>query len=210
DEEGSVTWQVDVPVSGLYNIGITYYPVEGKTSAIERQLLIDGEEPFFEANHLIFQRVWANASDEIRVDNRGNELTPVQKEVPIWQEAVFRDVEGYYEEPYQFYLTKGQHTIELISLREPMVIHQLKLFQVEEPLPYEEVAKKYEEQGLQPVSDFFLKLQGEKAVRKSDPTLYPTNDRISPATEPYDVSEIRMNMIGDFNWRMPGQWIEWE
>ena len=47
-------------------------------------------------------------------------------------------------------------------------------------------------------------------MRKSSPTLYPISDRSSPLMEPYHVSKIRMNAIGGYNWRVPGQWIEWE
>src|SRR5699024_12167794 len=47
-------------------------------------------------------------------------------------------------------------------------------------------------------------------VCSSDLTLYAVNDRSSPATEPYDVSKIRMNAIGGYNWRWPGQWITWQ
>ena len=52
-------------------------------------------------------------------------------------------------------------------------------------------------------------VQGEDADLKSAPTLYAINDRSSPATEPYDISKIRMNTIGGYNWRWPGQWISW-
>ncbi len=88
-----------------------------------------------------------------------------------------------------------------------MVINQLVLFQEEEILSYEQVYQVYENQGYQPAKDVLLKIQGENAVIKSDPTLYPLNNRSSPSVEPYDVSKIRMNTIGGFNWRMhPNGW----
>ncbi|WP_210090979.1 extracellular solute-binding protein [Paenibacillus turicensis] len=210
EEHGSVTWELNVPQSGLYHMTLRYFPIEGKSSAIERELLIDGQTPFSSARNLSFHRVWANEKDEIEQDSRGNDLRPRQVESPRWQEAVFRDTEGYYEEPYQFYFSAGQHTVTLLSTREPMVIDSIKLHHYKSPPAYVEVAKEYEIKGYKETTGHFIKVQGEDAVYKSSPTLYPITDRSSPSTEPYDVSKIVMNTIGGNNWRVPGQWIAWE
>lgn len=90
-----------------------------------------------------------------------------------------------------------------------MVIDYIKLYQVEEIPTYKEVAASYDNLDVD-IEGKFIKIQGEDAVLKSSPTLYPINDRSSPVTEPYHVSKIRMNSIGGYNWRWPGQWITWE
>lgn len=210
EEHGSVTWELNVPQSGMYHMTLRYFPIEGKSSAIERELLIDGQTPFSSARNLSFHRVWANEKNKIEQDSRGNDLRPRQVEAPRWQEAVFRDTEGYYEEPYRFYFSAGQHTVTLISTREPMVIDSIKLHPYKSPPAYEEVSKEFDSKGYKETTGHLIKVQGEDAVYKSSPTLYPITDRSSPSTEPYDVSKIRMNTIGGNNWRVPGQWIEWE
>lgn len=210
EEHGSVVWELNVAQSGMYHLTVRYFPIEGKSSAIERELLIDGQTPFSSARNLSFHRVWANEKEEIEQDSRGNDLRPRQVEAPRWQEALFRDTEGYYEEPYQFYFSAGKHTMTLVSTREPMVIDSIKLHPYKSPASYEEMSKEYERKGYKEISGHFIKVQGEDAVYKSSPTLYPITDRSSPSTEPYDVSKIRMNTIGGNNWRVPGQWIAWE
>ncbi|MHA7965277.1 extracellular solute-binding protein [Paenibacillus sp. CAU 1782] len=210
EESGSISWELEVPKTGMYHIMVRYFPIEGKSSAIERELLIDGKLPFSSARNLSFHRVWVNQNDEIEQDNRGNDLRPRQVESPIWQETLLRDTEGYYEEPYLFYLPAGKHTLTMVSSREPMAIDYLKVHQYEAPASYDEVKKEYEANGYAETSGHLIKVQGEDAVYKSSPTLYPTTDRSSPSTEPYDVSKIRMNTIGGNNWRVPGQWIAWE
>lgn len=210
EEHGSVTWELNVPQSGMYHMTLRYFPIEGKSSAIERELLIDGQTPFSSARNLSFHRVWANEKNKIEQDSRGNDLRPRQVEAPRWQEAVFRDTEGYYEEPYRFYFSAGQHTVTLISTREPMVIDSIKLHPYKSPPAYEEVSKEFDSKGYKETIGHLIKVQGEDAVYKSSPTLYPITDRSSPSTEPYDVSKIRMNTIGGNNWRIPGQWIAWE
>ncbi|MCA0756601.1 extracellular solute-binding protein [Paenibacillus sp. N4] len=210
EESGSIQWELEVPKSGLYHIAMRYFPIEGKSSAIERELLIDGELPFASARNLTFHRVWKNESEQISQDNRGNELRPRQVEAPMWQESLFRDTEGYYDEPYVFYFSEGKHTLTLVSSREPVAIDYLKVYRYDAPPAYEEVEADYKSKGYTETSGQLIKVQGEQASYKSSPTLYPIPDRSSPSTEPYNVSKIRMNTIGGNNWRVPGQWIAWE
>ena len=210
DETGKITWEIDVPETGLYNIGIRYLNVEGKSSEIERALYIDGQIPFSEAGGIFLQRAWKHEKDEMEKDRRGNEIRPSHVEEHIWREVVLRDLSGYYEEPYFFYFSKGRHTLSLESIREPAAIDCFFLFQAEKPIDYQDQLTIYKQQGYRNAGkDIVIKVQGENAALKSSPTLYPIMDR-SPNVEPYHVSLVRMNAIGGYNWRLPGQWLEWE
>ncbi|SDY95189.1 ABC-type glycerol-3-phosphate transport system, substrate-binding protein [Evansella caseinilytica] len=210
NETGSIEWEVNVEAEGLYNIEIKYFPIEGKSSSMEREVRINGELPFQGAATLSFPRVWKNESDVTARDNRDNDLRPRQVEDPKWQITNFKDSEGYFVEPYLFYFEKGKNTITLISSREPMVIDYLKLHQIKDVPGYAEVKNYYADMGYREAAQAEIKIQGEDAAIKSAPTLYPMNDRSSPATEPYHISKIRMNTIGGYNWRWPGQWMTWE
>ena len=183
DEYGSVEWEVNVPVEGLYNIGITYFPVEGNNSDIQRQIEINGEIPFFGARHLSFPRVWKDAG-EIRIDNRGNQIRAPLAEEPIWQEAMLRDHMGYYMDPYLFYFRAGVNRIRLISQKEPMVLGEIKLFQAERPPSYDELLASYAQAGYQSAKDFFLKIQAADTKYKSEQTLYPVHDKEIQASNP--------------------------
>ncbi|WP_339277010.1 extracellular solute-binding protein [Paenibacillus sp. FSL W8-0426] len=209
-ETGLVEWEIDVPESGLYNLSAVYYPVEGKSSAIERALYIDGELPFAEAAYLQFDRVWGNEKQDVQQDNQGNDLRPKQVEKPRWMEETFRDSDGYEQEAFRFYLAKGKHVLTLKSSREPMVIRSLRLFNDKQAVPYAETeAARQTDLSGQP-KGIVLRIEGEAAIAKSSPTLYPTSERSSSAVSPYSASRIRVNTIGGYNWRLPGQWIEWE
>ena len=209
-ESGTISWAVKIEEPGLYNMRIHYFPIEGKSAAIERMLLINKELPFKEAELISFDRVWSNRDSEIKRDDRNNELRPVQVERPRWLLESFMDRTGHYNTPYLFYFDKGEHTISLAAVREPVIIDYIELYQEEEVKSYEEVKKEYQSLGLEPTEGQLIKVQAEDAVRKSSPTLYPISDRSSPLMEPYHVSKIRINAIGGYNWRVPGQWIEWE
>lgn len=208
-EEGYVEWGFFVDEAGLYNIEILYYPLAGKGGDILREIQINGEVPFMGARFLRFFRTWTDA-EGIRSDNRGNELRPSQVEQPIWQNVSLRDDVGYFMDPYSFYFHKGYNTIRLVSLREPMAIGGIRLYQYKIPAPYEEVIRDYTKRGYGPAKEVFLKLQAEAAVLKSDPTLYPVQDQGDPTLEPYHPALIRLNSIGGHRWQSPGQWISWE
>lgn len=210
DEVGTITWEFEVPEEGMYNIMFNYFPVEGKSSDIEREILINDELPFQGASTLTFPRTWTNEFSEIEQDNRGNDLRPRQVEEPLWMELDLQDSEGYYTDPYLFHFKKGKNTITLVSSREPVALDYIKIYQVPEVPSYESLIESYEEKGYQETKNIMVKVQGEDAYLKSAPTLYAVNDRSSPATEPYHVSKIRMNTIGGYNWRWPGQWISWK
>ncbi|HEX7057204.1 MAG TPA: extracellular solute-binding protein [Bacilli bacterium] len=209
-EQGLVEWRVEVPETGWYNLSALYYPIAGKSASIERSLLLDGEVPFNEAAHLKFDRIWVNASKKVKRDNRGNDLRPQQVEQPEWRETLLKDSDGYYEDPFRFYLTAGTHSLSFVSSHEPMVVRRLKLVPYKEPAAYKETLQQYLAEGLKETKDWLLTIQGEDAVKKSSPTLYPQAERSSSAVTPYSPKLIRVNSIGGYNWRMPGDWIEWE
>jgi len=209
-EAGDISWKVNLQSAGLYNIRIHYFPTEGKSSAIEREFLINGEIPFKGADILLFDRNWANVSDEIKQDDRGNDLRPRQVEKPSWQLKPFIDGDGYYEDPFSFYFDKGEQTITLSSLREPMAIDYIELYQEKELLSYEQLKQQYDAEQIPEAKNQSIIIQAEHATLKSSPTLYALTDRSSPTVEPYHVSKLRINTIGGMNWKLPGQWIEWE
>ncbi|MDQ6418417.1 extracellular solute-binding protein [Paenibacillus sp. LHD-117] len=209
EDTGTIEWEVEIPKDGLYNMSLRFFTPEGKASAIERQLLIDGETPFAGAGSLLFPRTWVNENEKIEQDNRGNDIRPRQVEAARWQEAPFKDSDGYYEEPYSFYFTAGHHRISLVSLREPAIIDTIEISQINQPPTYEELLREYREKGYKEVGGEMIKVQGEAAVYKSSPTLYPITDRSSPTTEPQSITEVKINSIGGLNWRMPGESITW-
>nr|WP_255654285.1 extracellular solute-binding protein [Cohnella sp. REN36] len=209
-DSGSVTWRFNVPSEGLYQLKLRYYTAPGKSAAIERKLSIDGKVPFDEASSLTFDRVWRNATEAFKKDNRGNEIRPSQEEIPAWLEEPFKDPQGLYAEPFRFFFAKGDHTLTLTGLREPMVIDYIELYQEPELTSYAEIQRQYEAKGYAKAQGVAVKVQAEHAAYKSSPTLFPVADHSSPATEPYSASKIRLNTIGGTNWKLPGQWIEWE
>ena len=70
--EGSVTWRVNTPRAGLYAVALDYCPIDGKGSAIDLGIKIDGEYPFSEASSVTFPRIWKDNSDKMPMDENGD------------------------------------------------------------------------------------------------------------------------------------------
>jgi len=210
DEVSYLEYTLNVEKAGFYFIHMDYFPLPSRGIAIERALYINGEIPFLGADRLTFQRVWSDGSNS-RFDNQGNEIRASQVEKPHWESSWFNDTTGYVTDPYHFYFEQGRNTIRLRGINEPVAIRSLSLIAPAETKSYRDyIASINTSQYKNNRTNYVLKVQGEKAARRSDPSLYPVYDRSSGATEPASVARIRLNMIGGQSWRVSGQWIEWE
>lgn len=82
----SITWEFEVPASGLYKIGMYQQQSWNDGLSSYRQIAIDGQVPFRELEDYCFE-----------YDTRWSLLT----------------LSGETGEPFQFYLTEGKHTITM-------------------------------------------------------------------------------------------------
>ena len=211
EDESVLTWKVQVPQAGLYNIRLDYLTVESRGVDIERELRINGEVPFTGARTLSFSRLWTDAG-EVRKDNQGNDIRPTQKERFEKQSAYCMDDMGYQTEPYAFYFEEGENELTLVAVNEPVILCGITLTPIKQYLTYEEYL------AGQPAGDtigeegknYSQTLQGEAASLRSEPSLYARYDRSSSQTEPYSVTNTILNYIGGDPWTHPGEWIQWD
>jgi len=208
--ESSVTFKVDVPESGFYNLFIEYLLPESRGVMAERAVYINGELPFEDAKNITFTRIWTDGGP-VRVDNQGNQIRPTQVEVFDWQSAYFKDDMGYIVEPYKFYFEKGTNEITLDAENEPMVLRKFELLGITETMNYEEyLASVPADAGSEAAKSYSVTIQGEDSTRRSESSLYAKYDRSSPTTYPNSVTNTVLNYVGGETWKSTGQWIEWE
>lgn len=81
----TVTWEVEVPETGVYALGIRYQQADQQGLIVSRRVLIDGEVPFEELSDVAFAYT------------------------DVWK---YREL-GEGETPYEIYLTQGKHTLTL-------------------------------------------------------------------------------------------------
>lgn len=234
-DDAKLVYTIEVPKTAMYSISVEYftvvseifdgedgtkYEVKGNGSTVERILLIDNKIPFNEARYMNFTRVWIDKEDEnynrvdrtFKTDVNKNEMRPVKEEAPEWRSQTLKDSQGYYSEPFKFYLTEGTHTIAFRSATEPLKLASLKLHKAEEVISYEDYLKKYE--NAPAVSkNVKVDIQAETPLKTSEQVIYAMNDRTSPATKPQATDRTLLNTIGGNGgdkWKIAGQWIQWE
>ncbi len=219
-EKALVEFEVNVVQEGFYNLAVDYFPVEGKSSDIQRSIFVDGALPYGEMALLTFHQVWkydiAHTTTENSAtsyvwekDNQGNDCKPGMVEAPEWMTSYCYDSDGYITTPLAIYLTKGTHTISMLSLKEPMLIRRLILENASSTKSYAEVKAQQDQSGAKATSGHKITIQGENALKSSSQMLYPQQDQSSPAVSPSSHKELLNNTIGGNSWRLVGQWIEW-
>lgn len=210
DTDSSVSFHVQVPQTGYYNLYMEYLIPESRGVAAERGVRINGEFPFEDAQNITFTRIWTDGG-EVKTDNQGNQIRPTQIEVYDWQSSCFEDDMGYITEPYRFYLEKGDNEITLEAENEPMIIRKFMVASVSVIQSYEEYVAKYPDISDQAMTAGYIQMiQGEDSTLRSESSLYAKYDRSSPTTYPNSVTNTVLNYVGGDTWRSSGQWIEWE
>lgn len=221
-EDGILKYEFTVKDEGFYDISLLYYPVSGKSSEIQRAFLIDDSIPYGELSLTEFSRVWTNSISEQFVDeagvtlkawskdNQGNDIKPSTMEVPEWIYSYVYDSKGYVSDSLKVYLKPGNHTITMISLREPFLLRKIILGPGESVKTYDQVLEEGINERLTDSSSQCIRIEGEMAVKTSSPMLYPKQDQSSPAVYPVSSRYLLNNTIGGTSWQNVGQWIEWE
>nr|MCR4596533.1 ABC transporter substrate-binding protein [Lachnospiraceae bacterium] len=219
-EEDIIEFSFKVEESGFYYPRLRYYPVEGKTSEIQRAFFIDGELPYEELSLIKFNRIWQTdisgtyvddqgiTVKEWKTDNQGFQVKPESVEAPEWCERFFFDSNGYITSPLAVYLEAGEHTLTMIAQKEPVLIGSLEF-------TYKDELKAYSDylagnSGLPDTPGQFIRIEAENASKMSSQMLYPRQDQSSPLVYPSSPKLLLNNTIGGTSWQSAGQWIEWE
>lgn len=213
----TLTYKFTVPETGLYNLEAIYYPISGNETSntvLDIGLKLDGEYPFTAAKDLTLDRYWKDES-EIKRDGKDNDLRPGQVTYDCWVKYPIKDKEGLYNDPYFFYLEKGEHTLEIEGIRTYGVFHSFTFRNYDELPSYESIkpsedeiqntpalTSKNEELGTNTIF-----LQAEEPLYKTASTLYATYDRTTYMTNPSHPTKQRYNTVGQATWNKSTQSI---
>lgn len=206
NQEGTVSFPINVSKTGVYNIKVIYEILAGGATTAEFDLQIDGKTPYDTASRVTLDKRWVSET-EIQQDYNGNDIRPGQIEQVCWQEKYLADVDGLYSDPLWFYIEKGKHTITLTSTKAKFAINSIKLYQYKAPEAY---AVPSDSELSQNKDADVIKLEGEEAAYKTDRVLYPTSDTDSYLTSPSDPNKTRYNTIGSATWTQATQAITWK
>jgi ABC-type glycerol-3-phosphate transport system substrate-binding protein len=223
NDAGLLTYDFNVEQEGLYCLEMQYFPtsavdpVSGKSSAntVEIGVQLDGEYPFLAANDFELDRLWMDDQNSRDRDDNDNELRAKQIKYDTWMTYPIKDREGLYNEPYQFYLTEGAHTLTIEGIKVITIFKSFTFKNYGSAPAY--VAPSQSELDGTPalttdnqIGSKTIFLQGEHPLYKNAATLYETYDRTSYNTNPSNPTKQRFNTIGQATWNKTTQAITWE
>lgn len=207
-EDGYIEWNVQIPETGFYQMKVKYLTYEGNGLKVERTVKIDGELPYNEAEFLTFERTFKDIEANPAVDINGNDIRPSQEEQKIWQEKMLTDASGYYSEPLKFYLTAGEHKIQLYGEREPLMLSEITFCHAKEAPSYSDYAASHKQVKSENAQTEIF--QAEDMYLKSEKSNYPINDRTSSYTQPQQANQILLNCMGGTRWQKVGSSVSWK
>ena len=202
--ETPITFTVEVPKSGLYNIGMSYMMSSTKIGELKLGLKINGKYPFEEASSFLFPHMWMDENDK-RVDGLGNEFTAKQVPYNKYYFNLATDISKETDEPYMVYMYEGTNEVTLIPISGEADIEYFR-FGIKEVISNyqspDDSAKMYNGERID--------IEGEKPYVKSSYWLSAQCDNTSIDVSPNSSSKSVVNFIGGDNWKTVGETIVWE
>lgn len=213
-DEGTASWQVEIPVSGWYEVYFNYMAREGSSADMEVGLAVDGAFPYAEAERFVLGRKWVDIlNDEgepIREDTKGNQFAAEQKEVYEKLTYPMRDVNGFVNENLCLYLEAGSHELTMVGYGVPFVLYSIDLKEPGELLSMEDQLAAWKDAGVKDYTGEEFVIEAEKAAYKSDRALIGLSDNSNPGLVPSDAFLQKVNYIGGGNWSMTDETITWK
>ena len=213
EKTAEISWTVNMPEAGLYNVNTTYFSVEGRGNNISLAVTLNGTEPYDEAGSIVLPISWKDDIEidkAFKVDERGNDVVPERIQVPMWITTSLMDSNGYYSEALYFYFEKGENVITLKTFGDPVAFHNITLLSLnKDTVDYEEYKSQNVDKKDYAPKNYIKKIRAERPSLKSNANIFPTYEKSDISIEPFDPVSLKRNIIGT-NWSSVGQYIEWE
>lgn len=194
-------FSVSVNEDGAYTLGFSYVATDDSNSQLLFSLKLDGKTPFDEAKKFILKRIFEN-DGKTRKDGMGNEFAPAQVLSKSYYFDTVNDITGWTNEPYMFYLTKGQHTFELTGIYGEFKVEKVVLGGAD-------IVKDYKAPKKNLYKGSPVIIEGEDAVLKTNYWLAGKCDNSTPVISPNSAYNTLVNYIGGGNWSSNGDTLVW-
>ena len=186
----------------LYTIEIEYYSLVESIIDIEFGLKINGETPFFEASQITLTTLW-KMSGEPTADRYGNDVNMSQEVYKGWQTAALQDSTRLAKEGLVFAIEEGDE-ISLTKINGDVKIAKITVKPMDTYVSYADYIGDNEV-----VNTSVQRYEAEKMLNKSNTTINMSTSR-ELGVEPFDVKNLKLNIIGDGSWGASGEFITWE
>ena len=208
-EEQSAVYNLEVMLSGWYNIEISYILDANQSNDLNVTVLVDGKTPSDDFNNLTLPRYWADFGDK-RTDALGNEIAPKQVSVAKLISNRIQSENNANEDPILVYLEVGMHQVAITKATQNVNVVSLNAVAPEYIATYEEVKQQYVANNYKNYSGSSIKIQGEDATYKTARSLIAKCDRSTASLTPSSPVKDVLNHIGGTSWQENGDEIIWQ
>ena len=208
-EKGSLTYTVNVPTDGMYEIMLEYCTIKGRGLPLAVGYKIDGQQPYAQLAVTNYSRVWIDSNPEGVVDSSGNKYASQQIEKFVFTSEKAMDKAGQYVKPLKIALTAGTHNITISVTSGEFYFVGMTLCAPVETASYADVKADYEKNGYKYYAGNEIIIEGEEASYKSDATMTPLIDNSDPSVYPSAPFKEVTNFIGSTGWKSPNDTITW-
>lgn len=206
----TVTAEIQVETTGIYNIGIGFMPY-GMYDRYSVGLEIDGKEPFSEAGEIEFYSAFKGS--EIKQDASGNDILPSCDSSTELCSVLFKNSSALYENPYSFYLESGMHTLTLTVKKGELALREIVINEPQNIPSYKEYISSNSNKENN-ASDTIM-LEAEMPTLKSDQSIIAETDRSGPDTthgnnEENSSVSLKLNTLDGENFKYINQWVSYD
>lgn len=205
----SASFNLDVEVSGLYEIYLDYYFASESINDVEGNFKINGDYPYYEARQVLFKSDWEMSSD-IKTDRYGNEIIPNSSKVIKWyshqnNQGILYDGSRLYNGTFKGYFSEGENSLEISITSGSLYIGAIYLVQTKELEGYNSYINDYENETI--IKEISI-VEPEKISIKNDIGIRIYSDA-DPKSTPYETKNKKLNSIYLNSWNKSNQSVTW-
>jgi ABC-type glycerol-3-phosphate transport system substrate-binding protein len=190
---------------GLYYLGFSYFITDNSIDAVQMEIKINGEIPFYEAQTINLPSPWFFESDEFMQDRYNNDIQPRSFRLNAWQETLVRDYKGIYQEPYLFELNDGD-VMTISYINAAFIITDIRYESFQGLNSYDTYIAQFQNEE---VIDELIMISARNISYRSDPSIRLRVEQ-DPSNMYYNTQQLRLNTIFGDSWQSGGQSVTYD
>lgn len=199
-------YQIDVPVSGYYEINTDYIVTGTILNNITISIGINDEYQYDDAKTIDVPLYWQDTTKEFSLDSYGDETLPGQVKIEEWRKLEFYNNTYTSTTPLLFYFEQGMNyiTFENVSSGD-LFIGDVYISAPTEIVGYSEYINQYTGQA----SEFSVFTNATQYIEKNSSYVRLLSFG-NPSVTPFDSVDKKLNVIDGGAWYKSGQEVSYE
>lgn len=196
----TATFKINVPETAQYYYRFDYLSYDESLLPIELSMKVNGEYPFYEARHLVFETTWVSKPEK-SYDRYDNEIVTVPDKKIQWETKYLMDASYRHDTPLILEFQKGENEITLEVSEGSLLLGNMYLERVA-MIPEYASSEKAEGNEL-------ITIQAEDFTYRNDSSIRAVAE-YDTAVSPYNTTDTRLNTIDRDSFKDAGQRVTYE